>query len=318
MSTEIEEDNNDKLKRLLKREFKHLVICVTLLIMIWSGYFVAKAEIIIAKDLEHLRSNDYSFVFQVDNVEEDGKDLVLTGWAFIQKVDAKEDDLDVLLYNLKSEKILYPKNEPIVRKDVNEYFLCEYDYLESGFIARIDSKKVKGRNYEILVRDSAQDVIYHTGVYISEGELMYTDPREYVPLDVKGTDLENIVENGVLRVYRPDVGMYVYQYKESLYWIADEYYFFEEDGGTYTQFQMKTTQIAKLPQHRLENGWNWDNIGFEFETKEIIDIDTGKYRVAMSAVPTEYSVTEIWTGYYVDNWVWQQYFRPYYSEMLSK
>ena len=141
---------------------------------------------------------------------------------------------------------------------------------------------------------------------------MYTNPKEYVPLEVAGTDLEEIVENGVLRVYRPDYGMYVYQYEGELYWIAEPEYGFVE-GDTVVECQLDTTQIARLPQHRLENQWYWDNIGFQFRSNECIALNTGKYRVTKKALPKEYSITKIWTGNYINNWIWLSYFRPYYK-----
>ena len=85
------------------------------------------------------------------------------------------------------------------------------------------------------------------------------------------------------------------------------------DGDTIIQYQLSTTQAESIPQQRLENGWNWDNIGFYFSKNELIEWNTGKYRVAKKSIPTEYSVTKIWTGNYNDGWIWIQNFRPYYQ-----
>ena len=85
------------------------------------------------------------------------------------------------------------------------------------------------------------------------------------------------------------------------------------DGDSIVEFQMDTTQIEKLPEERLKNNWFWSNIGFWFKTKELTDWDTGKYRVTKCALPTDYSITRIWTGNYIDGWIWIQYFRPFYD-----
>ena len=124
--------------------------------------------------------------------------------------------------------------------------------------------------------------------------------------------MEEIVNKGYLRVYRPDRACYVYQYKGSLYWIADKEFAFEEDGTTYIQYHLWTTQIDKLPQKRLKNKWYWDNIGGNFEDYEIRD-NFGKYRVMRREIPLQYSITSIETGYYVDGeWKWKGFFRPIY------
>lgn len=201
------------------------------------------------------------------------------------------------------------------REDVNEYFLCEHDYWKSGFEAAFKTGKLdlQDGNYEVLLRVNGGKKAYQTGNYLAKGQLVYTNPIEFKALDVAGTDLEKLVEQGVLRVYRPDYGMYVYQYEGELYWIAEPGYGFNEDGNTCVQYQLDTTQVEKLPEGRLNNQWYWDNIGFWFCSKELSGWNTGKYRVAKERIPTEYSITKIWTGNYIDGWIWRQDFRPYYQ-----
>lgn len=209
------------------------------------------------------------------------------------------------------------------REDVNEYFLCEYDYTQSGFTAVLSEKKLKDGVYEILLRPEGRKKAYSTNVYYDDGKMTFANPEEFVPLNVAGTDLETVVENGVLRVYRPDFGMYVYQYEGELYWIAENWYDFVEDN-TYIQYQMDTTQVENLPKDRLDHGWYWSNIGFYFKTKELTEWNTGNYCVAKSALPTEYSITKIYTGNHTDGipeayksnytpgWIWLNLFRPWY------
>lgn len=71
--------------------------------------------------------------------------------------------------------------------------------------------------------------------------------------------------------------------------------------------------VDSFPQHRLENGWFWDNIGGHFEKYEL-EGDFGEYRVMRRELPTEYSVTSIETGYYKNGeWIWKNFFRPVYE-----
>ena len=219
--------------------------------------------------------------------------------------------MEILLYDILEDRIIYPKTEFVSREDVNEYFLCEYNYAACGMVSRFDVKEldIDGKNYEVLVSDKISRSVYQTETYLCKGELVYCTPI-YEKLQVEGTGLEKIVNDGILRVFRPDVGMYVYQYEGDLYWIADLKYEFDNNNSTYIQYQMNTTQIQKLPDDRLKNGWTWENEGFTFEDNEMELM--GEWRVAKCSLPVEYSVTEIWTGYYMGEWVWKQSFRPYY------
>lgn len=290
------------------------VICIVLLIVIWGGYFITVAW---GNKKFDLAEDDFSCAYQIENVEQKDGKLVLTGWAFKLKKDSAENEIELILYDEEEEKGYFATVKKEVREDVNKYFFCEYDYSKSGFVAEVPLKKLdlENRNYKILLRLDRKHTkkAYATNVYLSKGEVMYANPAWFEPLKVEGTYLEEIVENGMLRVYRPDVGMHVYQYNGMLYWIAEKHFFFKEDGHTYIQFQLNTTQISNLPQQRLENKWYSDNIGFYFEAKEVVGMNTGNYRVAVVELPKTYSITQIWTGYHDGEWIWRQDFRPWYD-----
>ena len=296
----------DKLPRLV-RSMIIWVVVVTLAVVVDC---VAKG--IIYKNVYEVVEDDFSHVFQVDNLEVEGDKLILTGWVFELDKDSSEADFEIILYDYNRDKDYYTNVEDVVREDVNEYFLCEYDYSDSGFIASTKLRRLdlEEKNYEVLIRPMDTRKAYKTGIYISKGEMMYVKPEDYVALDVEGTDLETIISDGTLRVYRPDVGMYVYQYEGDLYWIADESYEFEEDGSTRIQYFLRTTQMDRLPQHRLDENETDDSRGGYFEKNELTDANTGKYRVMKLSIPNEYSITRITTGCYEEKWVWRQYFKP--------
>ena len=257
-------------------------------------------------------TDDYSWMYQIDSMDEHDGKLQITGWAFAQKQIAKPKEFEIILHNTETGKNVYPKMNSVSREDVNDYFLCEYDYTESGFTATLSTEKLEEGTYEVLLRPSRKRIAYALGIYYADNKMTFVHPDTFIPLDVAGTDLEMIVKNGVLRVYRPDFDMYVYQYGGELYWIADTNYGFV-DNDSYVQFQMTTTQIERLPEERLINGWNWSNIGFRFCENEVSEWNTGRYRVAKCALPKDYSVTQIWTGNYIDDWIWIQDFRPWYD-----
>ncbi len=292
------------------------VICIGLVVLIWGVYFVIRGKL---NQRVILQADDFSWVHQVDSVEQEGKNVVLTGFAFELGANSKSGAFEIALRDIETGKLYFPKMKYEKRTDVSEYFLCEYDYLNSGYEATIKAKELKldKRDYEVLLKMKDEKKTYQTGTFISKGELMYTNPKEYVPLEVTGTDLESIVENGVLRVYRPDFGMYVYQYEGELYWIAEDDYEFNEKGDVIVQYQLETTQIDKLPQERLQNNWQWDNLGFQFLEHELNNIKTGKYRVAKMHLPVEYSIKKIWTGNHNGAWIWREDFRPYYGFIIK-
>lgn len=296
----------------MRRTVIQLITCVALLAIIWGGYAYGAKKI--GQIVEKVLEDDFSWVAQVDEIRTEEDTFVLEGFAF-KLGQNSEGAFDIVLHNLETDEYLFPKMEFVDRDDVNEYFLCEYDYKKSGFVARIKRKKLnlEENDYEVLLRPRNSKDSYQFTTYLSDGKLLYVNPKEYVPLDVSGSDLEEIVEKGVLRVYEPRNHIYVYQYEKKLYWIADAQYNFEEDGSTYIDFQMNTTQPEKLPKERIESGCLWGNEGFVFERNENIDFNANSYRCAVYAIPTDYSVIKMWTGYYTGKWDWVKEFRPRYD-----
>ena len=306
------DEKRDFFESLGKSRKKQVIIFCLSMVVLVSIYLTATRALY--ERFEIIEDN-FSWVYQVDSIEEiDGK-LQIKGWAFALGKDATQENCEIILYDTETGKGIYPKMTYESREDVNEYFLCEYDYTESGFEANISTKKLQLENtvYEILLRPEGEKKAFSTNVYYSNDEIMYVHPDEFVPLKVAGTDLEEVVEQGVLRVYKPDCRMYVYQYDGELYWIAELEYGFNESNETYVQWHLGTSQIEKLPKYRLENEWYFDDRGFYFSENELKDWNVEKYRVAKKELPPEYSIIQMSTGRYEQGWIWNEYFRPYYA-----
>ena len=139
----------------LKSKAVQLVICIGLLCVIWGGYFYFK-EYKIERIIE-VRDDDFSWVFQVDSATREGGDIVFKGFAFKLNKDSKAGAYEIILEDIDSGKRYFPKMEYSERKEVNDYFLCEYDYGNSGFEARIRARKLhfEEKNYEVLARSFA-------------------------------------------------------------------------------------------------------------------------------------------------------------------
>lgn len=251
---------------------------------------------------------DYNrlYCFQVDKVETFEKEYEIHGFAFLYSTFFTFSRPEILLQS--SGNIIKTSVEyGIPREDISTYFSDGAKYRASGFTA-IAGNIDHDAEYEILVKWPFLHV-YHPGVYLKNGRIRYGTERQYNDPGIDAT----FVTEGYLRVYRPDFHCWVYQYEGALYWVAGQDFNFEEDGLTYIQYQLWTTQMEKLPRYRLKNEWYWDNIGGNFEEYELKG-DFGDYRVMRRELPNEYPITSILTGYYVNGkWIWMSYFRPVYE-----
>jgi len=139
------------------------------------------------------------------------------------------------------------------------------------------------------------------------GNFILTIHIDQPDLNIKSELLREVFTNGRLCFYQKNEGMYVYQYNDQLYWIANEEFDYDEDKLTYIQYQLYTPQINKLPENRMQYGF--DNLDFNFEEYEYVDENTAPYRVAIKDIPADYPITYIVTGVYdtVNKaWIWQK------------
>ena len=256
--------------------------------------------------------------FQLDSVTVTDEGYIFDGYCFGHDLDTTEvqSDITILLKSLTGGgEIAAETSYGLERPDVNSYFYYDTDFTNSGFRAFVPADEYNiNDEYEVYVKWGRFKLPADT--YVSGCSVERIAKADYEPIEDCGEDLERIITDGTALVCRPDYHCLVYQYCGQLYWIVDDEFYFEEDGSTYIQYQLWTTQPYNLPETRLENGWFWDNIGFNFEKYEITgEIDCGGYRVAAREIPTKYAVTEILTGYYADGeWVWKEYFRPVIKE----
>ena len=302
-------------RKMSDRLIKQWVVCVGLMIIIWGVYIGAMSVINKKNDLDNLVPDDFSFIFQIDEVEST-EDVILRGWAFKLDVNSTKKDMDVYLYDIASKTIVYPKTEQVLRKDVDDYFSCQYDYSQSGFYAKFSSSKVDvlNKDYEVLIADEVNKKVYRTGTYIVQGEVSYVHPDAFVSLDAEGNDLENIISNGVLRCCYKDQGVYVYQYDKKLYIIYEASKSVMDDA--YHPLHLYAVQKELLPMERQIEGVRYDNNDFYFGDKEDLLKNYGEYKVAVVDIDKTYDISRVTTGMYSissKTWQWSSHFRPYYE-----
>lgn len=302
--------NFNRLAQKVKHSFLYQFVFFVLVMLILLICYLVVGNQIKSKKFDYVQ-DDFSWVYQIDSVEKIGNKAVFIGWAFKLNEEAAYN-YEIILYNTRTKQAFFPKIEYVERQEVNNYFSCEYDYSNSGFVATIPLSKLSldSSTFCFLLRPKNEKTAYYTDMFCVNGEMVYTNPKKLVELDVQGTDLEVIVKEGILKAYRSNIGMSIYQYKGDLYWIVPKEYLFENDNQK-IELQLQTTQGFKLPESRQKYGS--DNLGFSFESCEILEWNTGAYRVAKCELPTEYSITEILTGEYTTKWLWSQRFRPYYD-----
>lgn len=306
-------------KIVLNRKVIYIGLFIFFMIAIWGTFIAVNNYISMGYTVV---DDSYSYCHQIDSVAVEDNKLKITGWFFVLEEDTdpigNKSELRLILRDVETEKSYYLDTEQVVRTDVNDYFLCEYDYSNCGFAGEIKTNKLSLEDsiYEILIRnDMSEKGAVSTGNYVVDGNLEFINPNGFVEPKLEGTDIEFVIKEGDIRDCRPEHGIYIYQYKDKLYWIADEKYSFEKNGSSLVQCEVATTQPGKLYEYGKPNRIDRDNRGFVFEGSELRDVNTGEYRVAVREIPDEYSVTGIWTGCHIrdEGWVWLCDFRPRYS-----
>jgi len=284
------------------------LLCIGLTLGIFFLYYVL-FQYIIQHPKMIQESNDS--LIQIDSAEKNDKKLLITGWGILLGKDSSGYDFAIALYDRNREKYYFLDMSYGDRKDVDTYFGGEYDYSHCGFQATISLNQLDLDNtyYEVLCYyKSRYRNLFYTNMYITNDGVRYTDPTiEQISAD-DNEYLQFLLDNGDMLICRPEIGAYLYQYKNDLYWIFDkEYPYWDVNEDSHVSFGMYTTQVELLPENSLNNGWSWGDESFYFRTKELEKYQSSRFRVAMTSLP-KYSVRQAWTGYNNGEWMWIQYF----------
>ena len=262
-------------------------------------------------------------VYHIDSCVISDHKLEINGFCFFTDDDLPTEssapDMNIILaeaddseeFNPDVKLHYYKVRDRIARPEVSEYWDGDYTYCGFSKSINLTDLDLTNTDYEIVLQPSQwKSSTVRTGLYIADGELL--PARDYVPLDTAGTDLEPIVNEGMLMSYRPDIGMYIYEYGWKLYYIADENYPFDGEW-TFLGCNCSTNHFELLKRENRET-YHFEILGFNLLDNEITDeIDTGgKYRVSVKELPDYFPVAHIDTGYWrSDNgWIWMSRFCP--------
>ncbi len=169
-------------------------------------------------------------------------------------------------------------------KGENGTYLAATEVIDDHFIA---AATATDSEYEV-------DVVFQgfppisTGTYIKDGQAVFV--IDFPPPEVIGTDLEFIINGGILKLYNSDYDVYVYQVDDRLYWLIGK------DFDASIIYHLYTEETEHLPEDRKQYGF--DNRGFKAGSeKDLTDsLNCGKYRVFTDIIPTEYTVSAITVG----------------------
>ena len=250
--------------------------------------------------------------FQVEEAEGGACGLRMSGVCFWYGHGPK--DCQIVLQSTQSgETIALHTVCGLPRPDVNEYFRRGRDDTNSGFEAVCGGVQ-EDEEYEITL-DFGLLRRVPTGVYLTasrEVSVHYVPNAVFKPLETEGTDLAAIAAGGVLRACNPENHVYVYWYQGRLYWIADEGFYFEDDGATRIELKVWPANAGSLLEKARAAGGQHDSLRLYFEKSELKG-NFGRYRVLAAELPTDYSIASITTGYYFKRWIWQENFWPVYD-----
>lgn len=320
----------------MQKTIKKYIITFGLLVIIIIAFVLINEEVS-ERNLRSYKPKEDSnkYAYQVENAVIEGEDLVIKGWFFeLRKVKNVELDiqndrkLGVLLipvnsngklnnYSDGSKEGIKMQMEYQSRLDVNSYFLCEYDYSNCGFTAKINRSvlDLENTDYQVVFKpeETGEDGI-ESLVYIHKGSISYVNPQDIVELDVAGTDIEKIVNDGMCVLSYPEYHVYVYQYGWDLYYIVEEGFKFK-NNNTFVELLFDTTQFERIEDYHPNYEWYDVDIGGYFEKGEVTNtIDCGEYRVYKNNMDKGYSIIKAITGCYSGNeWIWRKPFRPYYD-----
>ena len=182
-------------------------------------------------------------------------------------------------------------------KQTGEKITTDLSVNRNDFRARADIDS--SREYEVEVLFKHHQNI-SAKVFIADGRVQYVSeatPALSVP------EMDDVINNGVLKVYNNDHDAYVYQYGDKIHWLIGK----EIPSDTEVIYHIYTNEPEKLPEERQQYGF--DNRGFSADVVE--GRQCGDYRIFEADIPTGYNITEIDVGFNTAGTItWRDCFRP--------
>lgn len=312
-------EKNDLIQKINQSFSLKIITCLILSFIVIVLFFIANAVFDKKESRKYTITSDFKLMNQIEDIYTEDNKINIYGYAFLLDMDSEGTKVSILLRSVNDGKEIWADVEQISRTDVASFFSKNYNHENSGFNAIIKESKLSSDEcYEIIVKleylsiddNNRISKTVSTNRYIINKELFSYNPYELDHPDIESELLSEVFNNGQLSFYQKDKGMYVFQYNKQLYWIADESFNFDEDGMTSIPCNVYTSKVDKLPENRIQNGF--ETLGFIFEDHEYTDENIGPYRLAIWDIPDDYPISYIITGEYDSGWVWSKIFHINY------
>lgn len=120
---------------------------------VWARNFVLKKDSPASGNIEKFQNpgkyNGDAFMFNIEQKSEDSGRLLVKGWAFFEKVDATDSQVQVVL--VKDGKFYPLATKPVARPDVTQYFKSGTNTDNSGFEAAMDMAALAPGEYMLAI-----------------------------------------------------------------------------------------------------------------------------------------------------------------------
>lgn len=300
----------DLFKRIEQNFILQVVVCIVLCIFVIMAFFVVNSSIDERNSRKFTITNDINLINQIEDIYIDKKNINIKGYAFLEKVNSEDTEINLILRNVNNGKEIWLNVTQFSREDVNLYFKSDYNYTNSGFNASVKKSKTNiDECYEIIIKldykenssNNCKTIL--TNTYLMDEKLYTYNPYEIriEEMKVESELLNDVFINGKLLFFQNEIGIYVYQYNNKLYWVANKNFNLEDDGLTHMIFHLYTSQVD-----------GFEIFDFYFEECEYFDENTSPYRVAVRDIPDINSITYMKTGVLdtVNNkWLWYNQFQ---------
>ena len=296
-----------------KKSVRQVTIFLVLEILILGIYLIGvrgAREVGREKAISKLEeSTYYSVLCEVENVELKDDKVEFSGWAFYPN--ARNKGIAVVLCETESGKEHVLLAELEEKEHIEDYFMLNGCSGDVGFRANVKKTELmQEKCYEILialtyesesdgkVSERERKIIINQFYY--DGEIHSYNPKTFTKPEIQDEGLARVVEEGDVRGFDSESGVWIYQYEKKLYYIIDSSVNrVSKEANVCIPVMPRTLRRDLLSDKRRQYGY--DHLG-AFYADESYNVEgVSPYQVVVVELPLEYPITYVETGLYDSN-----------------
>lgn len=293
-----------------KKKILQGAICAGLLCLIWGGYFFSVKLIRQNNRVKVIKEQavtiDYNVLSSIEEVDIQKDKVYFSGWAFWRGVD--NIGINMVLQPTDGKESVVLEVDLSAREDINNKFNLECG--NCGFKAEINKNKLeKDRCYEVLLslsyeekKDGSKEITevikkIAANRFFYNGEMYRYNPKEFDTPKISDEHIQNIVKQGQLYVYDAENKVWVYQFGNNLFCIANAENVVPLEEVPSVPMLFYTFSDDLVPEDRkdryLEKGY--DNYEIYLDEEHCFEGIDSQYYVVSFELP-EYPVTYVRMG----------------------